>query len=290
MIIFDRAGEYKLLVEHAGGTYASFGVGLDAHLNPLGMDKRRESEDFGTQVAFKADAMIAQAAAAANETMTVFSEEERSIIQRCVENIFRRYNMEGGREPILEDFYEELKRQPEPMAQNIALRYERFVSGYSNFFNHATDIDLTARTVGLNFKDVPDSMLVFALISFCETVRNIMYSNFDQGRRTWLYIEEMESLFKYPSVLNYFRRFANECRKFGMYLTGITQSTESMIRNQDANAIVKNSDFIMLLKQSKEDRDYWADALGLSPLEVACIDEALRVLGPSRVRLRPRAD
>lgn len=60
------------------------------------MDKRRESEDFGTQVAFKADAMIAQAAAAANETMTVFSEEERSIIQRCVENIFRRYNMEGA--------------------------------------------------------------------------------------------------------------------------------------------------------------------------------------------------
>lgn len=56
VIIFDRAGEYKLLVEHAGGTYASFGVGLDAHLNPLGMDKRRESEDFGTQVAFKADA------------------------------------------------------------------------------------------------------------------------------------------------------------------------------------------------------------------------------------------
>ena len=46
--------------------------------------------------------------------MTVFSEEERSIIQRCVENIFRHYNMEGGREPILEDFYEELKRQPEP--------------------------------------------------------------------------------------------------------------------------------------------------------------------------------
>lgn len=292
VIIFDRAGEYKLLVEHAGGTYASFGVGLDAHLNPLGMDKRRESEDFGTQVAFKADAMIAQAAAAANETMTVFSEEERSIIQRCVENIFRRYNMEGGREPILEDFYEELKRQPEPMAQNIALRYERFVSGYSNFFNHATDIDLTARTVGLNFKDVPDSMLVFALISFCETVRNIMYSNFDHGRRTWLYIEEMESLFKYPSVLNYFRRFANECRKFGMYLTGITQSTESMIRNQDANAIVKNSDFIMLLKQSKEDRDYWADALGLSPLEVACIDEGaprgwgLLVFGSARVPIK----
>ena len=293
VIIFDRAGEYKLLVEHAGGTYASFGVGLNAHLNPLGMDKRREEEDFGTQVAFKADAMIAQASAAANETMTVFSEEERSIIQRCVENIFRYYRSgKLDHAPILSDFYDELNRQPEQLARNIALRYERFITGYSDFFNHETNLDLSARTVGLNFKEVPDSMLVFALISFCETVRNIMYRNFDAGRRTWLYIEEMESLFKYPSVLNYFRRFANECRKFGMYLTGITQSTESMIRNQDANAIVKNSDFIMLLKQSKEDRDYWSNALGLSPQEISCIDEGaprgwgLLVFGSARIPIK----
>lgn len=291
VIIFDRAGEYKLLVEHIGGTYASFGVGYPAHMNPLGM-AGLEDQDFATQVAFKADAMIAQAAAAASETNTVFSEEERSIIQRCVEAVFIGARERGGAEPILSDFYEELKRQPEPAAKKIALRYERFVHGFSDFFNHPTDIDLDARMVGLNFKDVPDSMLVFALISFCETVRYIMYRNFAQGRRTWLYIEEMESLFKYPSVLNYFRRFSNECRKFGMYLTGITQSAESMIRNPDANAIVKNSDFIMLLKQSKEDRDYFADALGLSRQEVQCIDEGtprgwgLLVFGASRIPIK----
>lgn len=291
IIIFDRAGEYRLLVEHAGGTYATFGVGKPAHMNPLGMSGL-EHQDFATQVAFKADAMIAQAAAAASETDTVFSEEERSIIQRCVEAIFKRYHDEGGREPILEDFYQELNRQPEPVAKQIALRYERYTTGVSSFFNHVTDIDLSARMVGLNFKEVPDSMLVFSLIAFCETVRYIMYANFDKGRRTWLYIEEMESLFKYPSVLNYFRRFANECRKFGMYLTGITQSAESMIRNPDANAIVKNSDFIMLLKQSKEDRDYWENALGLSPLEVQCIDEGaprgwgLLVFGDTRIPIK----
>lgn len=274
VIIFDRAGEYRLLVEHAQGAYATFGVGHDAHMNPLGMGGL-EHQDFETQVAFKADAMIAQAAAAAAENGTVFSEEEGSIIQRCVENVFQAYKA-SGREPILEDFYRELKAQPEPMAQSIALRYERYVIGSTSFFNHTTDIDLSSKIVGLNFKEVPDSMLVFALISFCETVRHIMYSNFEKGLRTWLYIEEMESLFKYPSVLNYFRRFSNECRKFNMYLTGITQSTESMIRNADANAIVKNSDFIMLLKQSKEDREYWADARGLSANEVGYIDESTR--------------
>ena len=293
VIIFDRAGEYRLLVDHAEGTYATFAVNGDAHMNPLGM-AGLEGRDFGTQVTFKADAMIAQAAAAASETNMAFSEEERSIIQRCVETVFRRWHDEGpdAREPILSDYYDELKRQPEPIAKSIALRYERFVQGYSDFFNHPTDIDLSARIIGLNFKEVPDSMLVFALIAFCETVRFIMYRNFDEGRRTWLYIEEMESLFKYPSVLNYFRRFSNECRKFGMYLTGITQSTESMVRNQDANALVKNSDFIMLLKQSKEDRDYWANALGLSPAEVSCIDETakrgwgLLVFGGARIPIK----
>lgn len=291
VIIFDRAGEYRLLVEHASGTYATFGVGHESHINPLGMSGL-EGQDFATQVAFKADAMIAQAAAAASETQTVFSDEERSLIQRCIENVFRDYKRDHTREPILEDFYDELKRQPEPMAQTLALRYERFVQGYSSFFNHPTDIDFSKRIIGLNFKEVPDSMTVFSLISFCETVRHIMYRNFDAHKRTWLYIEEMESLFKYPSVLNYFRRFANECRKFGMFLTGITQSTESMIRNPDANAIVKNSDFVMLLKQSKEDRDYWADALGLSANEISCIDESakrgwgLLVFGGARVPIR----
>lgn len=293
VIIFDRAGEYRLLVEHVGGTYATFGVGHPAHMNPLGMTGL-EHQDFGTQVAFKADAMIAQAAAAASESNTIFSEEERSIIQRAIENVYRRWQGAGpgAREPILSDFYDELRRQPEGIAQSIALRYERYVAGVSDFFNHPTDIDLDSRVIGLNFKEVPDSMLVFALISFCETVRFIMYRNFERGRRTWLYIEEMESLFKYPSVLNYFRRFSNECRKFGMYLTGITQSTESMIRNNDANAIVKNSDFVVLLRQSKEDRDYWANALGLSPAEVACIDSSaqrgwgLLVFGSARIPIK----
>ena len=293
IIIFDRAGEYRLLVEHLEGTYASFGVGHPAHLNPLGMEGL-EHQDFGAQVSFKADAMLAQASAAAEETGTSFSDEERSIIQRSVENVFRRWKQGAGSvpEPILGDFYEELKRQPEPIAQDIALRYERYVKGFSDFFNRKTDIDLSSRIIGLNFKEVPDSMLVFALIAFCETVRFIMYKNFEAGRRTWLYIEEMESLFKYPSVLNYFRRFSNECRKFGMYLTGITQSTESMIRNQDANAIVKNSDFIVLLKQSKEDRDYWGGALGLSPAELACIDQeakrgwGLLVFGGARIPIK----
>lgn len=62
-------------------------------------------------------------------------------------------------------------------------------------------------------------------------------------------------MFKYPSVLNYFSRFANEARKFGGLLTGITQNSVAMLGNDAARPIVLNADFIMLLKQSPVDRN-----------------------------------
>lgn len=288
IIVFDRAGEYEALCEHVGGTYATFGVDHRNYLNPLGREGL-EHMGYETQVANKASALIAQASSAAEETGTVLTEEERSIIQRCVEAVFANVD---GRDPILSDFVAELRRQPEPASRDIALRYERYCTGVTGFFDHVTNIDLDNRMVCLNFREVPESMVLFAMISFCETVRYIMYRNSDRGIRTWLYVEELESMFKYPTVIDYFRRFANECRKFGMYLTGITQSTESMIKNEDANAIVKNADFVMLLRQSKEDRDYWADALGLSEQEVGLLtDRAMRghgllVFGGARIPIK----
>lgn len=290
IIIFDRAGEYLDLTRHHDGTCASFGPDSDVHLNPLGL-VGVETLSPEAQLAFKADAILAQAGAAADEAGRPLSDEDRSIIQRCVEEVYRDAERDG-RTPILEDLYNKLLEQEEHQARSIALRYERYVSGAMSYFNHPDTIDFSSRIVDLNIKEVPNSMVVFALITMCEAVRNQMYANARAGVRTWLYIEEMESLFKYPTVLEYFRRLANEGRKHGMYLTGITQSTESMIDNPDVNAIVKNSDFVMLLKQSAEDRRYWTHALGLSEREAGCIDETtptgygLLIFGASRIPIR----
>ena len=290
IIIFDRAGEYIELAEHHGGTVANFGPDSDTHLNPFDMIGI-ENRSSDAQVAFKADAILAQASASAEAAGFPLSDEDRSIIQRCVELVYHDAE-ETGRAPVLQDFWQKLQEQPEPQAKTIALRYEMYINGSMNFFNHQGNVDFSNRIIDLNIKDVPGSMLVFALVTMCEAVRNQMYKNHDAGIRTWLYIEEMESLFKYPAVLDYFRRLANECRKYGMFLTGITQSTESMIGNEDVSAIVKNSDFIMLLKQSAEDRRYWTSALGLSEREAGCIDEStprgygLLLFGPARIPIK----
>ena len=103
---------------------------------------------------------------------------------------------------------------------------------------------------------------------------------------------DMQSMFAYPTVLRYFSRFANEGRKFGMLLTGITQNATAMLDNEAARNIVTNADFLMLLKQSPLDRKEWIRLLNLSEQEEECIDEStepgngLLIAGAARVPIR----
>lgn len=255
IIIFDRAGEYTMLAEHHNGTVFKFGVNSETYLNPFDISQDKEASRE-QQIANKIDAMIAQASASAADSGIGLTDEEQSFIARCVEIAFMEAEKKKpGSVPLLQDFYKILTKQAEGQAQQLAYRYERFVKGTQAFFNHHSNVNWDNRLIDINVKDTPDNMLVFCLITMCEAARNQMYNNSEKGKRTWIYIEEIQSLFKYPAVLNYFSRFANESRKMGGLLTGITQNSVAILENEDAKPIVLNADFIMLLKQSSIDRE-----------------------------------
>lgn len=290
--IIDRAGEYTGIAERYNGSIYNFGVGTGTYLNPfdtVAVEHMTREE----QIAFKIDAMLAQAGANAAEAGQMLSEVDQSIITRCVEaSYYRAEKRTSNGVPLLEDFYGILKEQPEEAAKTIALRYERFVKGSMSFFNKHSNVDFKNRIIDFNLKELPDSMLVFSLITILEAIRNRMYYNDKRGVRTWLYVEEIQSMFAYPTVLNYFSRFSKEGRKFGMLLTGITQNATAMLENKAAQDIVLNADFILLLKQSPLDRKEWVRLLNLSEQEEECIDESvepgdgLLINGNARVPLK----
>ena len=195
--VIDRAGEYTAIAERYGGTTYHFGVGTNTFLNPfdtVSVEHMPRTE----QIAFKIDAMLAQAGASAAESGQSLSEVDQSIIQRCVELAFQRAEERGdGLPPTLQDFYDIALEQPEHQAQTIALRYERFVKGSMDFFNRQSNVDFNTRIVVFNLKDLPDSMLVFALITSARLCETACTSNAKRNVRTWLYVEEMQSLFAY---------------------------------------------------------------------------------------------
>lgn len=274
IIIFDPAGEYSPVVAPAGGRCIRFAADSDTHMNPFDLSDVADKADV-SQLAFKIDAFLALSSATMAEGSQGLSEADKSIIARCVELAYERCS-EEGRTPQLEDFYAILLEQPEREARDIALRYERYVKGALSFFNHQSDSFFDTRVTNIDFKDLNSNMRVFGMLTALEAVRNRMYANFERGVTTWLYIDEVQSLFGHPAIISYFSKFWAEGRKFNLICTGITQNSVYMLEHEEARNMVLNSDYVMLLKQSPLDRQAWSSLLDFSAQEEAYIDESIK--------------
>lgn len=273
IVIIDPAGEFGLLAEAFGGCNTVFSPDTDTFLNPFDLsDVAHQSRSM--QLAFKIEAVLALSAASMAEGNEGLSDAERSIISRCVEMAC--LTCEGeGRTPQLQDFYDILRRQPEPEAEVIALRFERYVTGALSIFNHQSNVSFEKRITCVGLKDLPDSMRAFGIIAVLEAVRNRMYYNFERGVTTWLYIDEVQSLFAHPATISYFSRFWAEGRKFNLICTGITQNCTQLLNHRDGRTLILNSDFLMLHRQSFADKAKWSELLNLSEEEESYIDESI---------------
>ena len=287
VVIIDPAGEFGLLAEAFGGRNVAFGPDSETYLNPLDLSDVSELLET-TQLAYKIEAVLALSAASMAEGNEGLSDVERSIISRCVEKAYLTCGRSGA-VPQLQDLYDILRQQPEPEAEVVALRFERYVSGALSIFNHQSNVAFDRRITCVGLKDLPDNMRAFGIIAVLEAVRNRMYANFERGVTTWLYIDEVQSLFGHPATISYFSRFWAEGRKFNLICTGITQNCTYLLSHKDGRNLILNSDFLMLHRQSFADKAKWSELLNLSEQEEGYIDESvnpgdgLLIAGGSRV-------
>ena len=290
IIIFDPAGEYGNLIEALGGVNVRLAPDADTALNPFDLTDVEGRAD-AAQLAFKIDAFLALSSAMMAESSEGLPEADKSIITRCVEAAYARH-AEDGATPTLTDFHGILLEQPEGEARDIALRYERYVTGALSFFNRQSNIGFANRITNIDLHDLSTNMRVFGMLTALETVRNRMYRNFERGVTTWLYIDEVQSLFGHPTIIDYFAKFWAEGRKFNLICTGISQNTSHMLTHERARTMVLNSDFCLLHKQAAQDLASWAEMLSLSAAEKEYIDESIKagegllVAGGARIPIR----
>lgn len=290
IIIFDPAGEYGNLIEALGGVNVRLAPDTDTAINPFDLSDVEGRAD-AAQLAFKIDAFLALSSAMMAESSEGLPEADKSIITRCVEAAYAKC-ADGGSVPTLSDFHEILLAQPETEARDIALRYERYVTGALSFFNRQSNVGFANRITNIDLHDLSTNMRVFGMLTALEAVRNRMYENFERGVTTWLYIDEVQSLFGHPTIIDYFAKFWAEGRKFNLICTGISQNTSHMLTHERARTMVLNSDFMLLHKQASQDLAAWAEMLALSGNEKEYIDESIKagegllVAGGARVPIR----
>lgn len=161
IIIIDAEREYGDLIRALGGVVIEISPSSPHHINPLEI-----ARGYGTgenPVAMKSELMmsICEQQMGAGQ-LGAF---HKSIIDRCTANVYHDLIKSGGkaRQPILSDWRNEVKRQEEREAQELALASELFVEGSLNMFAHETNVDIANRIVSFDLYEMGEQLKPTAL-------------------------------------------------------------------------------------------------------------------------------
>ena len=110
--------------------------------------------------------------------------QHRSIIDRCVQAVYRPYIASGykGDAPTLTNLQAEIKRQPEPEAQELALAAELFISGSLSIFAQKTNVDQNNRLTSYNILDLGEQLLPMGMLVILESIYNRVIQNWRAGQ------------------------------------------------------------------------------------------------------------
>ena len=138
IVLIDPEREYSKLVKALGGEVIKISATSKNHINA--MDMNSEYGD-GNPVILKSEFILSLCEQLIGKGN--LGAKQKSLIDRCTASVYRFYQQGNyqGTPPTLQDFREELLKQEEPEAKEIALAIELFTNGSLNTFAMQTNVD-----------------------------------------------------------------------------------------------------------------------------------------------------
>ena len=272
ILICDPEAEYGALVERLGrqGQVIHISPTSTDYINP--MDLNLNYSDDENPLSLKSDFILSLC------ELIVGGKDglqpvEKTIIDRCVRLVYRDYlnNPTPENMPVLEDLYNELRRQDEKEAQYIATALEIYVTGSLNVFNHRTNIDIHSRVVCFDIRELGKQLKKIGMLIVEDAVWNRVTENRAGGKSTRFYIDEMHLLLHEEQTAAYTVEIWKRFRKWGGIPTGITQNVKDLLSSREVENIFGNSDYIYMLNQASGDRAILAKQLNISPHQLSYV-------------------
>lgn len=245
-------GEYYPLIEAFNGQTLNISLKTNTHINPfdcsLQYDKKEDTEAIKEKSEF-IDAFI-------ESIVNGLSGEQKTLIGRCNSNIFEEYqlhNYSKEYKPDFKKFYNELLKQPESEAKNLALIIERYAVGEMDMFSKKTNVEIKNRFISFDISELPQSIQTTGYLVVLEHIMNRLHKNKTLGKHTWIFIDEFHILLANKFSSEYIAKIYKTGRKENAIPTIITQNIEDVIKNEDGRKILSNSEFAMILKQKALD-------------------------------------
>lgn len=271
--VCDPEAEYNPLIHALKGQVVKLSPTSKDYLNPLDININYSDEE--NPLALKSDFVLSfcELIIGGRDGLEPI---EKTVIDRSVTRIYQKYfeNPVPQNMPILEDLYEEIKRQPEQEAGRIASALELYVKGSLNVFNHRTNVDISNRIVCFDIKELGKQLKKLGMLVVQDQIWNRVTINRNEHKSTRYYCDEFHLLLKDEQTAAYSVEIWKRFRKWGGIPTGITQNVKDLLSSAEIENIFENSDYIYMLNQAQGDREILAKKLGISPQQLSYVTQS----------------
>ena len=268
--VCDPEAEYNPLIHALKGQVVKLSPTSKDYLNPLDININYSDEE--NPLALKSDFVLSfcELIIGGRDGLEPI---EKTVIDRSVTRIYRKYfeNPTPANMPILEDLYEEIKKQPEQEAGRIASALELYVKGSLNVFNHHTNVDISNRIVCFDIKELGKQLKKLGMLVVQDQIWNRVTINRNEHKSTRYYCDEFHLLLKDEQTAAYSVEIWKRFRKWGGIPTAITQNVKDLLASREVENIFENSDFVLMLNQAAGDRAILAKQLNISPQQMSYV-------------------
>lgn len=267
ILVCDPEREYAALVEAMGGEVIQIAAGSKDHINA--MDMIEGYGDGGNPLIDKSQFVLSLFAQLDNAGIDA---QEKSLIDRCVEEVYKDYQ-KGGKVPTLCVLREKLLEQEEEKAHGLALSLELFTDGSLDAFAHETNVDINNRMVVYDIMDLGEALKTMGLLVITDAMLNRVTENWKKGKRTHIILDEFHVVFENEHSGNFFNSAWRRFRKRNAYPNAITQNVEYLLDSVLASTMLSNSEYIVMLNQAPRDREKLANLLNISKEQMSYITD-----------------
>lgn len=280
IIVVDPEREYEMLIKSLGGEVIRFSPDSKNYINALDMSK--DYGDGDNPLTLKSSFVMSLYE---NLNNGKIDGGANSIVDRCMKNIYKEYIAEKSNQPpTLKELRQELLKQDEPLAKEIALSLELFTEGSLNVFSHQTNVNLNNRIICYDTLDLGKQLKSIGMLIMLDSILNRIMENRKAGKRTWVYIDEIYLFFANEYSSSFLSESWKRFRKYGALATGITQNVSDCLQSHMARTMFSNSEFLIMLNQASADRMDLARLFNISEAQMGYITDTQAGRGLLKVK------
>lgn len=268
VIVLDPENEYRALVETVGGTYLNISLNSDEKINPFDLPRSLKDTELhpGDLLRWAVVNMIGLL----RLMLWVITPTEEAILEKA---LITTYSLKGitmeddtadGKEiPLLKDLYSVLETMDG--ANGLVDRLDKYVKGvFAWVFSERTNVNIEWGLVVFSVRDLDDILRPIAMYILLGYVWNLARSS---ERKRLLVVDEAWNIMQYEDSAKFLFGLVKRARKYGLWVTTITQDVEDFMGSSYGKAIVTNSSIQLLLKQSPASIDILQDIFKLTEQE-----------------------